>query len=59
MNTDRDRHDYSLLGSFLPKDGPDPRASIPVEVNFGDDEPASEAKPQVKPPEAGPARAQG
>lgn len=57
MSSNSDRHDYSLLGSFMPKDGPDPRASIPVEVSFGDDKPAPEAKPSVKPAEPGPGAA--
>lgn len=52
MSTDRDRHDYSLLGSFMPKEGPDPRKSIPVEVRFGDEEAAP--KPATPPAQAEP-----
>lgn len=52
MSTDKDRHDYSLLGSFMPKDVPDPRPSIPVEIRLGDDTPATPSKPSATGPAA-------
>lgn len=57
MNTERDRHDYSLLGSFMPQEGPDPRASIPINVSIDEEAPASDAEPPTKPLEPGSVKA--
>jgi hypothetical protein len=44
LGNEKERHDYSLLGSFMPKDV-DPRPSIPVEVDFGSSEKKTEPSP--------------
>ncbi len=51
MADEKARHDYSLLGSFMPKDDPRPAN---VEVRFGDQDdkkaaaPKSEGAPPAK-----------
>lgn len=42
-----ERHDYSLLGSFMPKETAEPRKSIPVELDVGDSPPSSPAQNPV------------
>ena len=35
MSSDKDRHDYSLLASFMPKEEAEERRTIPVQLDVG------------------------